>query len=113
MAEYDKGGDAIFQILNGPRDTTYHDAELYVLVVNENHIIVAHDADPGAVGTVCASCYTPDATSGAATLQISHDGTSGVLAPRIEESPVSRSAEYKVSWIKEYDGHLFGRSHTR
>lgn len=107
IAEYGGSGDAIFQTLTDPSDTTYHDAELYVFVADEDRAFVAHGADPGLIGTNLRDLYD---IRGVSLHELFEENATpeGVWVSYMWGNPISGDVEYKMSWIRVYDGYIFG-----
>lgn len=106
IASYASDGEAAFADMTAPSDE-FVDRDLYIFVVGPDGTVVAHGADATRIGVDVATLTDVD---GFAYGQAILDSATpeGVWLDYKREDPISGAIEPKSSWLRLYDGYVFG-----
>ena len=106
IADYNTHSVQAFSNFNS--DSKYHDGELYVFVIRmSDDVFVAHGTNHDLIGTKDTDIFDTDGINLGDLLSDSVT-PEGVWVTYSWENPVDNKVEQKTSWIKSFDGYLFG-----
>lgn len=105
---YDTAGAAVtFGQINETPRPAFFDGDLYVFVVAEDGMTVAHAADPARVGTNVTSLRDANGKNfGAEFLAVATP--EGAWVDYVWTDPATGEVEPKASWVVRHDGYIFG-----
>lgn len=106
IGDYNAHGTGAFQLFDS--DPEYHDGELYVFVVRmSDNVLVAHGIQPALIGTASTDIVDVDGVN-VGNLLAGNAAPEGAWVAYQWENPADGKIEPKSSWIKSFDGYIFG-----
>lgn len=106
IAAYAAAGDAAFAEMTAPRKQ-FVDRDLYIFVVGPDDIVVAQAADASRVGMDVTTLVDADGFAyGQAIVDSATPEGTWVSYKRAD--PLTGIVEEKQSWLRLYDGYVFG-----
>ena len=106
IAAFSMDPDLAYAAFQDPHNDVFHDEELYVFVVDNQHVITSHGANEALVGT---DTYTLIDTRGTNLGELLYNNTSpyGMWVEYYWSNPVTGNDELKITWIKQHAGYSF------
>ena len=108
IAAYDTTGAAVlFGRINETPRPEFFDGDLYIFVLDENGLTVAHAAEPARVGSNVTQLTDVDGKA-FGTEMLAVATPEGAWVDYKWQDPATGEVEPKASWVVRHDGYIFG-----
>lgn len=108
IAAYDATGAAVlFGRINETPRPEFFDGDLYIFVVDEDGLTVAHAAEPTRVGSDVTRLTDVDGKA-FGTEMLAVATPEGAWVDYKWQDPATGEVEPKASWVVRHDGYIFG-----